>query len=78
MFQGFNHPLSRELGTKVLNTATEGLRRRGFGEESFLEPIYHRLETRQNPADKANEMFNSGGVEELVERLRISPSTLTH
>ncbi len=35
---------------RILDLAKEGLRRRGFGEESYLAPLYDRARTLMNPA----------------------------
>ena len=44
-----------------------GLKRRGLGEEVYLEPLQQRLTTKQNPAVKASEIFNQGGIKALIK-----------
>ena len=39
-----------ELLDKVLNIAYEGLLKRGYGEEEFIEPLFERVSQRTNPA----------------------------
>ncbi len=48
----------------------EALRRRGRGEETFLQPIHHRLEMRQVPADRAARLFRSGGILALIDGMK--------
>ncbi len=38
------------LAKTVIDLAAEGLKERGYGEEVFLEPLYDRIEKRENPA----------------------------
>ncbi len=51
----------------MLAIAREGLRRRKLGEERFLEPLEARLQTRRSPADEVAELFETGGMEALIE-----------
>jgi gamma-glutamylcysteine synthetase len=51
----------------VLRIAENGLRRRGRGEESFLGPLWERLEQRETPGDRAREVMRLRGVAALVE-----------
>lgn len=44
----------------VLELAGEGLRRRGFGEEKFLEPLYRRAERLLSPAREMTEGIRRG------------------
>jgi gamma-glutamylcysteine synthetase len=55
----------------LVEIAAEALRRRGRGEERFLDPIRRRLETRILPADHAIRLFRGGGIAALVERLSL-------
>ncbi len=50
----------------VLRIAEGGLRRRGRGEESFLGPLWERLERRTTPGDRARDVMRSQGVAALV------------
>lgn len=43
------------------------LRRRGRGEEWFLQPIRRRLDMRVVPANRAARLFGSGGLRALIE-----------
>jgi gamma-glutamylcysteine synthetase len=60
-----------ELSRSALEIAEAGLRKRGAGEEVFLEPLKERLKRRSCPADRAAEVFRAGGPEALVEALRV-------
>ena len=51
----------------VLHIAEGGLRRRGRGEESFLGPLWERLEQRTTPGDRAREVMRSQGVAALID-----------
>lgn len=55
-----------DLAKRMLEIATLGLKRRGLGEEKFLEPLEQRLVLRQNPATVARALFNKGGITALV------------
>lgn len=59
-----------QLLHEILNIAEEGLKKRGWEEEVFLKPLFDRLETQQNPADKALAIFTEKGVEGIVELLQ--------
>jgi gamma-glutamylcysteine synthetase len=50
----------------LLDLAREGLRRRGFGEEAFVDPLEDMLEFRGGPAADARRAFERGGVRGLV------------
>jgi gamma-glutamylcysteine synthetase len=51
----------------VLRLAEEGLLRRGRGEESFLRPLWERLEGRTTPGDRTREMMRLKGVAALID-----------
>jgi gamma-glutamylcysteine synthetase len=51
----------------VLRLAESGLRRRGRGEESFLGPLWERLERRTTPGDRTREMMRLEGVAALID-----------
>jgi gamma-glutamylcysteine synthetase len=59
-------PINR-LVEGVLRIAEDGLRQRGRGEESFLKPLWERLEQRTTPGDRAREVMRSQGVAALVD-----------
>ena len=48
------------LTRKILDLAKKGLKSRGYGEESMLEPLYRRLEERTNPARKLLQLRDKG------------------
>lgn len=60
-----------ELAGRMLETARQGLKRRGLGEEVFLEPLFQRLQNRKCPADQAAELFTQGGIQALIEDRRL-------
>ena len=49
-----------------LRIAEKGLRARGRGEETFLRPLWVRLDRRITPAEQNREAFLAGGMEGLV------------
>lgn len=51
--------------------AEDGLRLRGFGEESLLAPIRSRLDRRQDPAQRARAIFQSDGIAAMIEAAAI-------
>ena len=68
---GAEDDFSFELAGKMLGAASAGLKKRGLGEEIFLEPLSMRLKERRCPADRAREIFNSGGMERLLQELKL-------
>ena len=57
----------KKLLIKILNLAKEGLKDRGNREEKFLKPLYNRVKTLENPAQKLIKHLNSGGrIEEFI------------
>ncbi len=59
------------LAGRLVELAEKGLKKRGLGEESFLEPLRERLRHRKSPADEAVELFEKGGCAALVEARKI-------
>jgi len=55
-----------DLAERMLNLAWLGLRKRGLGEERFLEPREERLRKRTCPADDAARLFERGGMDTLL------------
>ncbi len=56
-----------KLTEDVLDIIAHGLRKRGLGEEAFLEPLYRRAESRSNPAKAMLEQRDSGTpLEEII------------
>ena len=51
----------------VLRIAEGGLQRRGRGEESFLGPLWSRLERRTTPGDHTRDVMRSQGMAALVD-----------
>lgn len=56
----------RDTLLTVLDLAHNGLHRRGYGEEHFLDPLYKRAETLESPAQKMEKAIES---EESREQL---------
>jgi len=56
-----------KLCETMIAVADEGLRRRGLGEEAFLQPLRERLSHGSNPADKAADLVNKQGIGSIVE-----------
>jgi gamma-glutamylcysteine synthetase len=59
------------LALGMLDTARRGLHRRGLGEEKFLKPLEKRLSEFSCPADRAEDLFETGGIEALVNTWRL-------
>ncbi len=55
-----------ELLKEILDIASEGLDKRGFGEERFLEPLYERVEKRTNPAKTMLKLLEEGNTIESI------------
>ncbi|MDO4169306.1 MAG: glutamylcysteine synthetase [Lachnospiraceae bacterium] len=52
---------------KVLDLSWRGLVKRGYGEESFLMPLYERLENRTNPGKQLLELLEQGeSLEDMI------------
>lgn len=45
---------------ELLALASLGLEKRGFGEAIYLAPLYQRIKTRENPAQKSLRLFEAG------------------
>lgn len=56
-----------ELVQAVLDLAREGLENRGYGEESFLVPLYARMKDRTNPAKRLLNLRDQGtDLEDII------------
>lgn len=55
----------------LVDLCARALRRRGRGEERYLNPIRGRLERRTIPADRAAAVFRGRGIEGLIEDLKL-------
>lgn len=79
-FDAIRHTLQAEiLEAKGLSLVAEftriaetGLRKRGLGEEKFLEPAFKRIEERSTPADRAIHAFQTMKLEEFINSLAFS------
>lgn len=57
----------KKLLIEILDLASEGLKDRGKKEEELLKPLYRRVESLENPAQRLIKHLNSGGkIEELI------------
>lgn len=63
-----------DLLPTVAHMAEAALLARGFGEEQLLTPIWRRLDRRQNPAQRAAQLFRSDGMAALVHHATIRPA----
>lgn len=68
-------PLPNFLRT-IVELAQEGLQRRGQGEERLLAPLFNRLARRQNPAQRARQVFELDGMAGLLNHTAIRPTLL--
>ncbi|MFJ6799014.1 glutamate-cysteine ligase family protein [Streptomyces sp. NPDC091268] len=59
-------PKIHALTGELLHVAASGLRGRRAGEETHLEPLFHRWERRETPADHMISAFRAGGVGRLL------------
>src|SRR4029077_15525027 len=50
----------------TLRIAEKGLRGRQRGEETFLTPLWARLERRMAPGERNRELFRTGGIDALL------------
>ncbi|MBD3241557.1 MAG: hypothetical protein GF331_13290 [Chitinivibrionales bacterium] len=57
-----------ELCGSMLDTAEAGLRRRGKGEEAFLQPLRERLAQKHNPATAVVQSVNANGIGSIVDQ----------
>jgi gamma-glutamylcysteine synthetase len=57
----------------LVEMAAAGLRRRGRGEERFLDPLYPRLARAENPAQRARRIFVTDGLHALLAHAAIRP-----
>ena len=60
-----------EYAERMVALACLGLKKRGRGEDAFLEPLYTRLAKRQSPADEVRSIFCKNGLAGLVEERMI-------
>ncbi len=70
--EGYDIP---SLLTQFLAIAHEGLRKRGRGEEFFLQPLYKRLYQRAAPADEAISIFETMGIDAFLDRYSFTKET---
>ena len=57
----------KKLLIKILDLASDGLKKRAHKEEEFLKPLYNRAKSLENPAQRLIKHLNSGGkIEELI------------
>jgi len=56
---------------EMLAIADAGLRRRGKGEEAYLQPLWGRLRQERCSADEARACFREHGIQGLVEQFAI-------
>ena len=58
----------KKLCRKILDLSESGLKKRGYGEEQYLEPLYKRAEYLESPALKMVEGLQAGHkMEEYIE-----------
>ena len=62
----FHKERLESLCNRMLEIAEIGLRRRGLGEEAFLEPLNERFNKQTCPAEEAEKRFRQDGVEGLI------------
>jgi gamma-glutamylcysteine synthetase len=56
------------LSKQIVDLASDGLQKRGIGEETFLKPLYRRIKNRTNPGKEIiSSMHNGVKIETLIE-----------
>lgn len=61
----------KKLLIRILDLASESLKKRGKKEEELLKPLYKRAKSLENPAQRLIKHLNSGGkIEELIYEYR--------
>jgi gamma-glutamylcysteine synthetase len=60
----------------LLHHAQVGLRHRGRNEERLLDPLFTRLQRKQNPAQRARNIFQIDGLAGLLAHAAIRPGAL--
>ncbi len=68
-------PLPNFLATLV-ELAESALQQRGYGEETLLTPIHNRLLRRQNPAQRARQVYQLDGMPGLLSHAAIRPEVM--
>jgi len=68
-------PAPNFLATLV-TLAEKGLQQRGYGEERLLTPIQNRLLRRQNPAQRARQVYANDGMQGLLRYAAIHPEVM--
>lgn len=57
-----------QLTEKIVDIAREGLKDRGYNEESLLKPLYERINKKTNPAKKMLDAIDNGkAIERIIE-----------
>ncbi len=56
---------------EMLDIARDGLVKRNLGEEKYVQPLYDRIENKTNPANKAEQLFRSEGLDSFIREVRI-------
>lgn len=64
---GIRVPGMRRLCELAIAIAREGLKRRGFDEEIYLEPLMQRVRDNASPGHAKRYAFNHGGIDALLE-----------
>lgn len=61
--------------TRVLELCHAALKERGHGEEVYLEPLFGRVERRENPGQRAARLCREEGVASVVDAFAIQPQS---
>lgn len=56
-----------EIVDEFLQISEEGLKKRGYKEEQFLERAKEFLKSKENPGQRKVRLFSSGGIENVIE-----------
>lgn len=61
-----------DLAQDLIHVAAVGLKNRRLGEEKYLSALQHRIDKRENPAQRTNRIFQKKGKAGLLEHIRYS------
>ncbi len=62
---------AKKLLKKLLAISKKGLKKRGYGEEIFLSPLYKRLKQQITPSEKAEKILREEGKDAFLDYLTL-------
>eukprot|EP00466_Bigelowiella_natans_P012693 jgi/Bigna1/128410/aug1.6_g3118 len=64
--------LNADFVESILKECRKGLESRGLNEEHLLDPLFHRMQKRKNPAQEAVEIAKSDGLQGFISHSEIN------